>query len=264
MPDDILAAADEAALTQLLHDAELAFGTHSTSGSSSFGPFTVTYGASANFSGGAVTLSPPNVVHVNNLSLSYTLNFTFSIDLNNFLPHFCLPQVCIKIPFIGKVCTPKICVSWPTISVPVSYSDAVTFSSDFAIVVHSVGAQWWIDITILGFPNINLSVTAGAILSALGLVLGAVLLAIPFIGPFLAGVVALLLSTIGIAGVTGLLGPIVSIFVSGLTFNIYKQPKHFQVLPSSGMDPAVFMDIASLNALVESTDKNEFVIKADI
>ena len=263
MPDDILAAADETAVTKLLHDAELALGPQATSGAGSLGPFSASYNASVTFTGGSVTLSPPNVVHVHNVHLNYSLHFSFSLDLNKFLPHFCLPQVCIN-TFFGRICTPKICLSWPTITVPVNYSDTVVFSSDFAIVPHLVGAQWWVDLTIIGFPNINLSPTAAAILSGLGLALGAVLLAVPFIGPFLAGLVVLLLNTIAIAGVTGLLGPIVSVFVSGLTFNVYKQNKHFQVLPPSGGDPAVFVDINALAALVESTDKNEFLVKADI
>jgi hypothetical protein len=264
MPADIVAAADETAFTKLLHDSELALGTQTAAGAGDLGPFNASYSASINFTGGSVTLSPPNVVHINNLHLNYSLSFSFSLNLNDFLPHFCLPRVCVHIPFIGTICTPKICVSWPTITVPVNYADTVVFSSDFAIIPHAQGPNWLVDVKILGFPNINLSPAAAAILSALGFALGAVLLAVPFIGPFLAGLVIIVLNTIAIAGVTGLLGPLITPFVSGLTFNVYKQPKHFRVLPPSGGDPAVFIDINALDAVVEATNKKEFVLTADI
>ena len=264
MPADILAAADETAFTKLLNDAEMTFGTQTRTGAGSLGPFSANYMASVNFTGGSVTLSPPNVVHIHNIHLNYSLSFSFSLHLNDFLPHFCLPQVCIRIPFIGRVCTPKICVSWPTVTVPVSFSDAVVFSSDFAIIPHLQGPNWLVDIRILGFPNINLGPAATAILAAVGIALAAAVAWVPFIGPFLAGLVLLITGTSAIAGATGLLGPIITPFVSGLTFNVYQQPKHFQVLPPSGIDPAVFIDILALDALVEATDKKEFVLTADI
>src|SRR4029434_4681723 len=59
-------------------------------------------------------------------------------------------------------------------------------------------------------------------------------LAIPSPGPFLAIAVNAILLAIGIAGVTGLLGPILTPFVSGLKIPIYDQPKLFQMLPAEG------------------------------
>ncbi|HTG61945.1 MAG TPA: hypothetical protein VMG63_21370 [Terriglobia bacterium] len=50
------------------------------------------------------------------------------------------------------------------------------------------------------------------------------LLAIPFIGPFLALAVDVILAAIGIAGLLGFLGPLLTPFVSGLTFNMRWSP----------------------------------------
>ena len=113
MPD-IIAAADQTAVTTLLHDAEATLGTKSASGGESLGPFFVNYGASVSFSGGTVNLKAPNVIEIANLNVNYSLNLSFGLDLNDFLPHFCLPQVC----FFG-ICSPKICLSWKTVSVSV-------------------------------------------------------------------------------------------------------------------------------------------------
>ena len=71
-------------------------------------------------------------------------------------------------------------------------------------------------------------------MAALGAALSLALLPIPFIGPFLAGAVAVIVAAIGVAGLTGFLGTIITPFVSGLRFNIYKQPKTFPALPASG------------------------------
>jgi hypothetical protein len=61
------------------------------------------------------------------------------------------------------------------------------------------------------------------------------------------------------------LGTIITPFVSGLRFNIYTQPKLFQVLPAAGpTDPEVDITITALGATVQATDKNELVIAGDI
>ena len=105
----------------LLHDAEAALGTLSASDSGSSGPFGASWGASASFSGGTVTLMAPDTVSIDNLDISYSLSLTLSIDLS-FLD-FCIPQICISTPF-GDLCTPKICFSFPTISVPISFASS--------------------------------------------------------------------------------------------------------------------------------------------
>src|SRR5437868_527115 len=129
---DITMAADEFAATKLVHDAEAALGTKSASGSGNLGPFTASWSASASFSGGAVHLKPPAVIEIATCQFHYKLGFGLSIDLNVFLPHFCLPRVCVHIPFDGTLCTPNICIDWPTISLPtVNYADVLNFTADF-------------------------------------------------------------------------------------------------------------------------------------
>ena len=264
MPD-ILVAADEPAATELLHDAEAALGTRSRSGSGSLGPFNANWSASAFLAGGTVDLIAPNVIRVANCELHYNLQFTFSFDLSNIIPDFCLPQVCIRIPFIGRICTPTFCVNWPTITIPVNFSDVVRFTADFRLNAHLSGSTWLIDAVIVGIPNLQLSLAAAAILAALGLAAAAVLAAIPFIGLFLAGAVLAITTAIGVAGVTGLLGPILSFFVAGLTFTIYRQPRVFNVLPASGaLDPAVNIRLDRIAASVSHTDEDELLIEADI
>lgn len=264
MPD-ITLAADEVAATRLVHDAETILGTQSQSASSSLGPFVASYGVSASFSGGTVVLQPPNIIELDDIHLNYSLNLSFGLDLNNFLPHFCLPQVCVNLPIFGQVCTPSICIDWPTISFPFSYSDFVDFSADFTVLPHLSGGDWLIDIRIVSIPTLSISAAAAAILTALGLALGAAVSWIPFIGPLLDGLIAAVLAGIGIAGITGLLGPLLSLFVSGLTFTIYKQPQVQQVLPVSGPhDPAVSIKITTLDCVVQQTDKAELVVTASI
>jgi hypothetical protein len=262
---DLTLAADETAATRLVHDAETILGTQSQSGSGSFGPFVASYGVSASFSGGTVALQAPDTIELNDIHLNYSLHLSFGIDLNSFLPHFCIPQVCVHIPCVGNVCTPSICLSWPTISIPFNYSDFVDFSGDFQVLPHLSGSTWLIDLRIVSIPTLSISVAAAAILTALGVAIGAAVSWVPFIGPLLDALIAGVLAGIGIAGITGLLGPLLSLFVSGLTFTIYKQPQVQQVLPSSGPhDPAVSVKIIALDCVVQQTDKAELVVTAGI
>jgi hypothetical protein len=262
---DLTLAADQSAATTLLHDAETALGTRSTSGGGSLGPFSASWTASASFSGGVIDLLPPNVIQITNCNLNYSLGFSIAVDLNDILPHFCLPQICIPIPFFGDLCTPKICISWPTITIPVSYSDTVRFTADFSLVAHLAGPNWLVDVVIDGIPALDLSPAAIAILAAIELAVTPILLAIPFIGIFLALAVDAILTAIGIAGLLGVLGPLLTPFVAGLTFNIYQQPQVFQVLPNAPpIDPAVNIHLDLIQAAVAASDKNELVLTANI
>lgn len=261
---DITVAADETAATRLVARGQSMLGTQSTSGSGSFGPFTASYSESASISGGTVDLIAPDIIRIANCALNYSLGFTFSIDLNQILPSFCLPQVCVNIPFIGRVCTPRICISWPTISVPVSHSGTILFTSDFTLNFRLSGSDWIVEIIIVGVPSLQLGPVAVAILAAIGLALAAALLVVPFIGLFLAAAVLTITGLIGIAGLTGFLGPILTPFVSGLTFEIYRQPRLFVVIPAAPPDAAVDIVIDSLKASVVSSDEDELVLEADI
>ena len=202
MPD-ITLAVDQSAATTLLHDAEAALGTQSTSGGGPLGPFSASWNASASFSDGVIDLLPPNIIQITNCNFNYSVGFSISVDLNSILPSFCLPQVCIPIPFDGQICTPQICISWPTITIPVSYSDTIQFSADFSLVAHLAGSTWLVDVVIDGIPSLDLSPAAVAILAAIELAVTPILLAIPFIGPFLALAVDAILTAIGIAGLLG-------------------------------------------------------------
>lgn len=259
MPD-IIAAADQTASTTLLHDAETALGTIAKSGSGSFGPFGASYSASVTFSGGNISLNPPNVIEIGDCNLHYSVGLSFSLDLNSFLPHFCLPQICLF-----GICTPKICVSWPTITIPFSFADNVKFTGDFTLDAHLSGATWLIDVVIVGVPLLQFGAATAGILAALGAALSLALLPIPFIGPFLAVAVAAIVAAIGVAGLTGFLGTIVTPFVSGLRFNVRQFPKKFPALPAAGVnDPEVDVQITALAAAVQATDKNELVITGSI
>lgn len=262
---DIVAAADEVAATTLIHDAEATLGTVSRSGSGSLGPFTAAWSATGHLHGGSVDLIVPNVVRITDCQLDYTVAFSFSFDLSTILPDFCLPRICIPTPW-GSICTPRICVDWPTVTIPVSHSDWVRFTADFTLDIHPTAASWLIDVVIVGVPNLQIGPASAAILAALGLAAAAVLAPIPFIGPVLAVAVVAITTGIAVAGVTGFLGPILSVFVAGLRFNVYEQPKHFQVLPAGGpVDPAVFINLDAVDALVDgSGGEDELVISADI
>lgn len=277
---DILVAADETAATKLVHDAEASLGTvcgsvggSPSSGSldptGSLGPFTASWSVCATFSDGTVHLIPPNVIRIADLQLNYSLSLSISLDLNKILPSFCLPQICIPTPF-GDICTPKICISWPPITIPLNFSDSLKFTADFSLNVHlqnkpTVGNTWLVDIVIIGLPFLQLGPASAALIAAIGAAAGLALLAVPFIGPFLAGAVVLITATIGIAGAAGFLGSILTPFISGLSFNVYKHAQLFEVIPASPpLDAAVNINLDSITAAVVGSDKNELEITANI
>lgn len=264
MPE-ITIAADETAATSLVAFGQTALGTVTDSGSGSLGPFTATYNAALSLSGGAVDLRAPDIIRLTNCSVNYSLNFTFTIDLNRFLPRLCLPRICITLPFIGTVCTPEVCIPWPIISVPVNHSSSVLFTSDFKLAAALVGANWEVSLIIVGIPSLQLGPAATALLVALGFAVSAALLLVPFIGPFLALAASIIVGAIGIAGITGLLGPILTPFVAGTSIPIGDPiPRNFILIPADGADAAVDVLIDSLSASVISSDEDELVLTADI
>lgn len=259
MPD-ILAAADQSAVTTLLHDAETTLGTLSKSGGGSLGPFFADYNASVSLTGGTVNLSPPDVIEIADCHVNYALHLAFGLDLDDFLPHFCLPRICV----FGW-CTPKICISWPTISIPVSFSDSLTITGDFTVAATLSGANWLVDVTIQSVPLLEFGSGTALLLAAIAAAIDVAVAWVPFVGPFIALLADAVIAAIGIAGLTGLLGQIITPFLSGLTFNIYKQPKLFPVLHASGpYDPEVDVTIVALGAQVQASDKNELLLTASI
>jgi hypothetical protein len=261
MPD-VTAALDETGATTLVNNAESALGTLSDSGSGALGPFTGSWSASASFSGGTVDLIAPNTIRLTNCTLNYSVGFSFSFDLSTIIPDFCLPSVCIPTPW-GSICTPTICVNWPTVTIPVSYADSLMFTADLTLATTLSGGVWKIDIVIVGVPSLTISAAAAAIVTAIGAAAALALAPIPFIGPLLAIAVAAIAAAIGIAGVTGLLGPILSGFVAGRRFTIYEQPQLFEVVPAAPGDPAVNVTLDAITAAVQSTDEDELVISVD-
>jgi hypothetical protein len=114
-------------------------------------------------------------------------------------------------------------------------------------------------------PNLQFGLVTTALLAAISAALTPVLLLVPFIGPFLALAANAILLAIGIAGVTGLLGPILTPFVAGLQIPIYEQAQTFEALPSGGaVDPAVFITLDSVGAFVTSDTEDELVLEVDI
>jgi hypothetical protein len=260
---DVIAAIDEGGANDLVHDAEALLGTLSASGSGSLGPFNANWSASASFSGGTADLIAPNVIRLADVRMDYTVSFTVSFDLSSIIPDFCLPRVCVNIPFIGRVCTPRICIDWPTITIPVSHSSFVKFSADFNPSVTLVGGVWNVDLVVAGVPFLQLGPAAAALIVAIGAAAALILLPIPFIGPILALAVAGITAAIGIAGALGLLGAILSPFVTGLRFNVYQQPQVFEVLPAAPPDAAVNVTLTAITAAVVSTDEDELVLNVD-
>ena len=248
---EIIAALDEQGANKLLDTEIGAIPPQSKSGSGNLGPFVASYSIVATLTSGDVDLIPPDIIRLVDMRIDWDLDLSFGFDLSSILPDFCLPQVCVPIPCVGDVCTPKICIDWPTISIPLSFGDFVKATGDFKLDISLVGGVWKVQAVIVGVPNLQFGATTAALLLAIGAAANAVLLPIPFIGPFLAFAVDAILLAIGIAGLTGFLGPIITPFVSGLKIPIYKQPKLFQILPAeSSVDPQVDITIDLIAAAV--------------
>ena len=263
---EITAALDEGGANQLLDVAIGAIGTQARSGSGSLGPFTAGYNIQATLTNGDVDLIPSDTIRIVDLRLDWDLDLSFGIDLSVILPDFCLPRVCIDIPCVGEVCTPKICVDWPTIPVPVSFGDFLQATIDLKLDVALSGGIWKAQAKVLGVPNLQFGATSAALLAAIGVAASVALLAVPFIGPFLAIAVGGILAVIAVAGVTGFLGPIITPFVSGLKIPLYEQPQLFEVLPADGpVDPRVDVTIDSIGVVVaHSGAEDELVLTAAI
>lgn len=263
---EITAAVDEQGANDLLDTAIAAIGPLFDNGSGNLGPFVATYDITATFSNGTVDLIPPNTIRIADLRIDWNLNLSFGLDLSSILPDFCLPQVCIDIPCVGEVCTPKICVDWPTITIPVSFGDFVEATADFGLLAQLIGPNWKVKAVVQGVPNLQFGAATAGLLVAIGLAATPILLAIPFIGPFLAIAVNAILGLIALAGVTGFLGPIITPFISGLEIPLYDQPQMFQVLPAEGpVDPVVDIRIDAIAAEVaHNVDEDELVLTASI
>jgi hypothetical protein len=124
---------------------------------------------------------------------------------------------------------------------------------------------WKVDAVVQGLPNLQFGPATAAMLAAIGLAATPILLAIPFGLLFVTLAVSGILAAIGLAGVTGLLGPILTPFVSGLKIPIFSQPATFPVLPPAGpFDPAVTIHLDAVSAGVSGTDEDELLVSVDV
>lgn len=263
---EIIAAIDEAAANDFLDAVVAGIGPQSTSGSSSLGPFGASYSVTGTLSNGTVDLIPPDTIRIADLRLDWTATVTLSIDLGDFLPEIHIPQVCVTIPCVGKVCTPAIDITWPTVSIPVSFGDFVKATVDLGIVIGLAGGVWKVEGVVQGVPSLSFGPGTAAIVTAIGLAVAAAVAWVPFIGPFLAALAIAVTAAIGVAGLTGWLGPILSPFVAGTRFPIYDRSESFEVLPASGpSDPAVHIHLDAIDAEVQhNAPEDELVLMADI
>jgi hypothetical protein len=262
---EIIAAIDEGGANTLIHNTIASLNPVTKTGSESLGPFVASYTVTASLTSGGIDLIPPDIIRLVKMHVNWNLNLSFGIDLSTILPNFCLPRVCVKFPFLPRVCTPRICIDWPTIPIHVSLSDFLEATGDFRLDISLNGGNWEVQAVILGLPNITFGPKTALFLAAIGAAITPVLLAVPFIGPFLAIAINAILLTIGLAGVTGLLGPILTPFVTGLKIPLYKEPQLFEMLPTeSPIDPAVHFTIDLITAEVINDGEDELVLSADI
>lgn len=263
---DILVAADENTATDMVTATVNTFGALSSSGTESLGPLNANWTAGASFNPGGDDLREPDIARLTNMQVNFSASLGISIDLNDFLASFCLPRICIRIPFVGRVCTPEICIDWPTINLPtVSHSGNLIFTSDFRALTLIDGTDWKVKIEIVYIPSLSLDAFTTVIIASLVAATALALLQVPFIGPFLALATVAIGAIFTVAALTGLLGPTLSLFLSGLVFEIYKQPRVQEILAQDGLtNSRVAIRIDSLGAAVESSDEDELILTADI
>jgi hypothetical protein len=264
---DIVAAIDETAANVIVPAEVAAQPPINQSGTSSLGPFGVSYTATATIAvpaGGVDIIPPPtDVIRLTGGRVNYSLGLNLSIDLS-FL-NFCLPRICVTLPFIGRVCTPSICITFPTIPVSVSHSGFVNFTVDLRLAVALVAANWEVDAIVVGVPSLVLGPAGALLVAAIGAAVTAALLLVPFIGPLLALASAIIFGAFTVANVLNLLGPILTPLVSGMRIPIYQAPQTFQMLPASGPDPAVNVLLTSVAAALDgSAGEDELVLSVEI
>jgi hypothetical protein len=266
MPD-LTAAIDENAATRIIHAAESQLGTITRSASSAIGPFAATGTLHAQLSGGNVHLIPPDVIRVASVTLSYSVQLAFALDVNQFLAplHVGPWTIQIKIGWFEFTFTiPGFTVNWPTVTVPIAFSNAIAVGADFKLSTHLVAARWKVDLVAFGVPSLNVSAAGAIALAAVGAGLTVALSAIPGIEPFLTSTIAAIQGTIALTGATSLVAAILTPLVAGLTVTIYDQPRRFQVLAAkSPIDPAVFIDLAQVETrVIANSDEPELVLTA--
>ncbi|HEX6368201.1 MAG TPA: hypothetical protein VF006_04680 [Longimicrobium sp.] len=262
---DIVAVMDEYAAGQVFAVAETKLGTVTNGGSSAFGPFTASYSASGSFSGGTLKLIPSNIVQITRCSLNYKVHFNLSFDLSNIIPDVHIGGKTIRITRWIRIRIPGLHINWPNVNIPVTFLSSALFTSNFALHPHYAAPNWRVDIVIMSVPGLQLAPAASAVLALIGAAAAPALMAVPLIGGFLGAAVLGITNTIGIAGVTNLLGLMLTPLVSGTTFTLYDQPRHFPLLPAvPPLDPPVFINLDQLTALIISGGEPELLLSFDV
>jgi len=263
---EIIAAIDEAAADRLLRTVVTGLPMQSASGSDSLGPFGISYTVTGTLSPGTVDLIVPATIRVADLRLDWHLSLQLTLDIGDILPDIHIPQVCIDIPCVGRICTPKIDIVWPTIVIPVSFGDFLRTTVDLGLAATRTGPDWLIEGVIQGVPSLAFGLPTAAILAAIGVAVAAAVGWVPLIGPFIAVLVTGVTAAIGVAGLTGLLGPILTLFIAGTRFEIQRVPADLPVLPASGpLDPAAIVHLDAVSAQIEhNAPEDELVVSVDI
>lgn len=258
---EIIAALDESGANTLLDTAIGALSPFDTSGSGTLGPFTAGYHLTARLVNGDVDLRPPDIIRLIDLRLDWHVDLNLLIDISAVVPDICLPRICLF-----GFCTPRICLDWPTIPVSVPFDNFIQTTGDFKLDVGLVGSVWKVQGVVVSLDSLRWGADMGLLLAAIGLAAAPLLALVPIVGPIAAIVVPALLAALGAAGATGLLGPILTPFISGLKIPLYEQAQDFEILPAeSAVDPAVTMRLDLVSAAIaHNGTEDELVLSADV
>src|SRR6478736_1346382 len=137
----ITVALDKQAANALFRDAEAALKTQSKTGHSSHGGFNCDWTIDASFTGGTIDLIDPDIIHVADCRLQYSLGMTFKLDVKRIIERIPL------VHYSGKSLI---------LTVPITASGALPFSADFGLTPHLDGDIWLIDLKISSTPKIDL------------------------------------------------------------------------------------------------------------
>jgi hypothetical protein len=264
-----LTAIDEDGATILLDRLSNAAGTLTTSGSGQWWMFSTNYTLTATLDTGRVDLIVPNKLGIEEFRVNWRMHAMLYLDLNKILPPIYLPQIKITIKWkkwklIISISITWVHYPWPTVGIPLNFGDHLTASANLQLLVRNDATNWYVLAKMLGVPNFNYGLATAGLVAAVGLVLGAVLWPIPFIGPFLGIAVASILTGLAAAGAAGLLAAPVSLLLQGREFMLYQRPRHFPLLPYAGPnDPAVSVKLALVRASIVNSGEDELVISTE-
>jgi hypothetical protein len=259
-------AVSEGGINVVLHKA-IALAHTSSSDTESWGPFFASYTASVALAGGTATLenAPANKLDLAGVNVSGAITGSIGFDLGLILPHLCIPpvRVCVDIPFLGRVCTPQFCITWPHADITLSLPFAFNLDVSFGFRVDDLGSQWGIVLLIDPFsPRFDLTPMGPVIIAAIQAEVTSKLSGIPFIGPFLAGLINTVIGTFTpvVSLVIGAFGALINTALSlldllnvSIPFTLLKFDKQQTFIPANvplGGDSPVNLTLAVLTANV--------------